>query len=518
MEFLNDGSLVFDRGNTLYRRRPEADSAEMLLTDQRVVSGLSHSPDGRWVAFATFGDNEEGVYKVPAAGGSAQPLFEGLVESSAGLAWGRDGWVYFCVRGGVFVRVRDDGAGALDTVLTDPTLAIQDLLPTGDLLLAGEAGLVVLDPTSGDTGTVLETTHRPTARWSPTGHLVYSDPRGVLFAVRFDPGRRRAAGEPIRVLDGLATNSPRFAISRQGALVYTAGAAGVPRGGRSEFTWVNTDGTRERIPIETVDGHTDAQLSPDFTKVAYIRAGGLHVFDVDLGTDMRIGAANHDPVWSPDGSEIAARDDRRDAIIAVATDGSRTRVIAQVAATGPRQWLADGTILAGSFSPADVYAIRDGPEPVVRPLLTASWPEGNPHLSPDGRWLAYASAEDGALRGYLRGWPDMGRRRLVTGADTLPRSAYVLHWSGDARTLYYERSNHDVVAITIGADGASSRPRVVFNVRGGRIMSFDHAHNRFLVRQSAVGADDPDGLPEPNRIVVITSWFAELERRLGESR
>jgi len=106
----------------------------------------------------------------------------------------------------------------------------------------------------------------------------------------------------------------------------------------------------------------------------------------------------------------------------------------------------------------------------------------------------------------------------VTGTDTLQPGGVILHWSADARTLYYERSNHDVVATTIGTDGTASRPRVVFNVRGGRIMSVDHPRNRFLVRQSAVGADDPDGLPEPNRIVVITNWFAELERRLGESR
>jgi len=519
LAFLNDGSLLFAPRYVLYRRWPEADSAVILLTARRVLSRLSPSPDGRWIAFATFGDNEEGVYKVPAAGGPTQTLFEGLVESSAGLAWTRDGWIYFRVPGGFFVRLREDGSGTLDTVLTAPDLAIQDLLPTGDLLLAGRGGLVAFDPTAGDTSTVHATTHRPNARWSPTGHLVYSDPRGALFAVPFDPKRRRVTDEqPIQVLDGLATNAPQFAISHQGALVYTAGAAGVPRGGRSEFSWVNMDGTREHIPIETVDGHTDAQLSPDFTKVAYIRAGELHVFDLDLGTDVRVGTAHHDPVWSPDGSEIAVRDDVRDAIMALATDGSRTRVIAEMAATGPREWLADGTIIASSFSPGDVYAIRDGPESVVRPLLTASWPEGDAHVSPDGRWLAYASEEDGARRGYLRRWPDMGRRMLVTGADTLSSGAYMLHWSADARTLYYERSNHDVVAITIGADGAASRPRVVFNVRGGRIMSLDHAHNRFLVRQSAVGADDPDGLPEPNRIVVITNWFAELERRLGASR
>jgi serine/threonine protein kinase len=513
LRFMNDGSLLYSPSNTIYRRRPEADSSAILLSDPRQIITLSPSPDGQWVAFNTFGDNQEGVYKVPTAGGPRQTLFEGAVDGSRGLVWARDGWIYFA-SGDVFVRVREDGAGALDTVMTAPDLAIQDLLPTGDLLLAGGASLVAFDPASGDTSTVLETTGRPTARWSPTGHLVYWDGGGALLAVPFDPGRRRVTGEPKRVLDGVATNAPRFAISDQGALGYLAGAAGVPRYGRSDYVWVYMDGRRERIPIETVAGHSDARLSPDFTRLAYIRTEQLHVFDLDLGSDVRVGTANHDPVWSPDGSEIAARDDSRDAIVAVAADGSRSRVIVELAATSPLDWLADGTILIEPFRPDDLYGIRDEPEPVLRPLLTANWEEHGAGISPDGRWLAYASTEDGAMRGYLRAWPDLSRRTLVTGTDTLS-GGHTLYWSDDARTLYYQRANYDVVATTIGTDGTASRARVLFNLRGGLILGVDHPRSRFLFRQSAVGADDPDGLPEPNRVVVITNWFAELQRRLG---
>jgi hypothetical protein len=96
----------------------------------------------------------------------------------------------------------------------------------------------------------------------------------------------------------------------------------------------------------------------------------------------------------------------------------------------------------------------------------------------------------------------------VTGVDTLSGESPSLYWSDDARTLFYERSNDDVVAVTIGSDGTASPPRVLFSVRGGRIWSVDHPRNRFLVRMSAVGADEPDGLPEPPRIVVITNWLS----------
>jgi len=502
LAFAENGALVYAPGRTIYRRHPDSTTHVVLHADTRSIANIATSPDGRSVAFSTFGDNQEGLYRMPAAGGPVQTLYDGLLES-AGLIWARDGWIYFR-RDTTLVRVPEAG-GALDTVRTSVgPFRLEAPLPTGALLLSYRTGIAALDPASGDTTTLLETGYRPSARWSPTGHLVHSDPSGAVVAVPYDLTRLRATGEPRRLLADMATSAPDFAISENGALLYTAGSPGVPRWGRSDFAWMAMDGTTERIPIETIDGHTDGTLSPDFTRIAYIRAGRVHVFDLDVGSDVDIGEGNHNPIWSPDGTEIAVRDDDRDAVVVLAADGSGSRVVADLAATSPNDWTADGTILANSFA-RDLYAIRDGPGPSARPLLAATWDEQGPVVSPDGRWMAYSSSEDGVQRGYLRTWPDLSGKALVTGVDTISPDPPSLYWSADARTLFYERSNDDVVAVTIGADGTASQPRVLFSVRGGQIWDVDHPRNRFLVRMSAVGADRPDGLPEPLRIVVITN-------------
>ena len=371
-----------------------------------------------------------------------------------------------------------------------------------------------MDLESRDTATVIPDALR--ARWSSSGHIVYSHSSGALFAVPLDLRRLEVTGQPQSVLDGVATNAPEFDISSTGTLVYHAGAAGVPRRGRSDYWWMGADGSTERIPIETVDGHTDGELSPDGTRIAYIRAGLVHVFDLDLGTDIPLTVGAHDPVWSPDGGQIAFRNDQGGGVWAMASDASgEPRLLAGLRSTSPRQWLDDGTILVNSFN-GDVWAVDGDPGTPAQDIFVANWDEYGPAVSPDGRWIAYASDEDGVPRGYLRSWPDLGPKTLVTGIDTLYPDPPALHWGPNSRTLYYVTSRPAIVSVTINRTGGLqvSDRTVVTEAGTVAVQDFDTGRNRFLVKQSAVGADDPDGLPEPNRLVVITNFFEELKAKM----
>ncbi len=51
------------------------------------------------------------------------------------------------------------------------------------------------------------------------------------------------------------------------------------------------------------------------------------------------------------------------------------------------------------------------------PLLTSEYDAVNPQLSPEGRWLAYASQESGAWKIYVRPFPD-----VTSGWTVAPRA------------------------------------------------------------------------------------------------
>ncbi len=70
------------------------------------------------------------------------------------------------------------------------------------------------------------------------------------------------------------------------------------------------------------------------------------------------------------------------------------------------------------------------------PLVTGPASEIHPAVSPDGRWLAYASDESGTAEIYVRPFPDAGSARwqVSTAGGVSPI------WSHSGKELFY-RSN-----------------------------------------------------------------------------
>ena len=82
-------------------------------------------------------------------------------------------------------------------------------------------------------------------------------------------------------------------------------------------------------------------------------------------------------------------------------------------------------------------------------------------FSPDGKWIAYQSAESGNLEVYLAPFPGPGPRIPVSaGGGESPI------WSPDGSELFYTRGNRLMaVSITRGATLSVSAPRVLFEGR-----------------------------------------------------
>ncbi|GIT52596.1 MAG: hypothetical protein Ct9H300mP15_28090 [Gemmatimonadota bacterium] len=85
----------------------------------------------------------------------------------------------------------------------------------------------------------------------------------------------------------------------------------------------------------------------------------------------------------------------------------------------------------------DLLLLRQGQDgPVFQNYLTAEWNEGNPDISPDGRWIAYQSDESGEPRVYVHSFPVVtGQRSVSPGLGTDPV------WAPDGQKIYYRNGS-----------------------------------------------------------------------------
>ena len=153
--------------------------------------------------------------------------------------------------------------------------------------------------------------HQPTAipepavvADTPEGTYLLSVRDGELVAQSFDVSRGRVSG-PARTLARRVR--PQFSVMSNGAIVYV-----VDPDVRNQPVWVERDG-RTIGPDGEIGSYQDLGLSRDQTKVAYVGAAeaggvrGVWVRDLTTGstTRLRIDGVPDDPIWSPDGRQLA---------------------------------------------------------------------------------------------------------------------------------------------------------------------------------------------------------------------
>jgi hypothetical protein len=132
-------------------------------------------------------------------------------------------------------------------------------------------------------------------------------------------------------------------------------------------------------------------------------------------------------------------------------------------------------------------------------------------LSPDGRWLAYASDESGEWHVWVQPFPGTGsddRKQLSATAGSEPR------WRADGRELFYLGSDMRMMSVDIPQGdpfaSAVAAPTPLFQVRvplTGNIYRTNYAVSkdgqRFLVN---VAVDE--GLSAP--LTFVFNWTALL--------
>jgi hypothetical protein len=172
------------------------------------------------------------------------------------------------------------------------------------------------------------------------------------------------------------------------------------------------------------------------------------------------------------------------------------------------QWIIARRV-AGEVGNGDIYGGHVGDSALV-PLVVGPAREVTPALSPDGKWLAYASDESGTFEVYVRPFPDVSTARwqVSTAGGTAPL------WAHSGKELFFRNNRGDLVvaqvsatpSFTIGAQRAlfSLTP---FPFAGPvQLYAISPDDKRFLMlRETAAG--------ESGLLVVSEHWFEELKAR-----
>jgi Tol biopolymer transport system component len=313
------------------------------------------------------------------------------------------------------------------------------------------------------------------AMYAPPGYVVFVRDE-TLMAQPFDARAGQVSGDPFAIATPIRVNvgnaRATFSVSESGVLTYRSGNAF----GDSQVTVFDRTGNA----LQTLGPPGDYRgmaLSPNETQIAVHRhedpvGGGLWVLDMTRGPVSRVTSdASHNfmPRWAPDGRLIVFASNRGSGVFNLyrtAASGTTKEEQIRTAETEqtPSSWSFDGRFIvyenADPTTRSDVWVlpVTGDTEPIL--FLRTAFSEGQGHLSPDGRWMAYTSNETGRNQIYVQPFPPSGQKWTIsTDGGVQPR------WRRDGKELFYLTEDASteakwVMVSDVLAEGATFRPGV----------------------------------------------------------
>ena len=379
-------------------------------------------------------------------------------------------------------------------------------------------------------------TNKPIPLFASDSQVVYAAPGyllymlgNTLFARPFDPATLRLTGEPTPIADQVERNTA----SRRGA--FTASQTGVlayRRLSESQLVWFHRDSRR----LQTLGApalYRNPALSPDGARVAVSQLDpktgtwDIWLMEVATGRVSRFTqhAANDDaPVWSSDGSRIAFKSDRdRENSFfwkSANSAGPDALLHKPGIGLGPPTlyaWLNDDTLLYGHTGRRTINDLwrtsREGGG-TAAPVLETPASEAYAAVSPDGRWLAYASNDSGRYEVYAAPYPSAQTRWPISTAGGAEPT-----WRADGRELFYlgPRGQMTAVGVKTGASPVFGTPTLLFEA--DVLSSLNPSYTR---NQYAVTADgqrflvvQPAAKGSVGAVTVVVDWTTMVKGRPG---
>ncbi len=469
------------------------------------------SPDGAYVAFFANGKLE----KVAVAGGPPQMLT--TVLSARGGSWGRHDVIIYSPDATTPIwRVNADGTGRAQVTeiagSDNVTHRWPSFLPDGNhfLFFSSNFSNPKDDRTSGiylgsldQKGKKLVALCRSSFGYD-SGHLFYADDERQLVSVPFDTSTATLSGSPNVIATSVgfqpSTYWTALTVAGNGTLIYNTSRGG----SRSALTWIDRTG-KEVGRVGEPGVMANPSLSPDGSRVAVdisdekannvdvwienVNAPGSSRFTFDPAEEVAA-------VWSRDGKTVAYRfnrDGRARIELKAATGLEAEKEILRVSLTDdviPNSWSPDDkqilwTRQIATGSKIYLVPVAGGES---KAFLSGSGSQSNGQISPDGKWVAYASDESGNWEIYVTTFPGAaGKWQVSSGGGVEPR------WRGDGKEIFYIGSTGMLTAVPVnaGATFSSGTPTPLFQIHGRApisstdAFSYDVAKDgqRFLVNR-----------------------------------
>jgi eukaryotic-like serine/threonine-protein kinase len=515
-------------GSTLAFVSPEDSTGLPVLYVQRIASpdvttlagtqGASFpfwSPDGAYLGFFANGK----LQKIAASGGAPQALAR--AAAGRGGSWGKQNViVYSPDASGPLWRINADGSGGApvtqEVMQAKPeqqTHRWPVFLPDGKHFLywAGNFSNARDDKISGiylssldDKGQKLILLCHSSFGYD-SGHLYYAGDQKQLVSVAFDPAGGQISGNSALIAGAVgfqpSTYWAALTASGNGTVIYNTGVGAV----LSALTWEDRTG-KELGRISEPAIIANPTLSPDGSRVA-VDIADLKASNVDIWLENTNGSDNarftFEPteetngIWSRDGSMVVYRSVTSSSTVILtkrATGLEKEKVLLRSDNAAddllPNSWSADGQqLLSTDQGPSHTYLVTS---PVTGgakvPLLNSKANETDGQISPDGKWVAYASDESGAWEIYVSSFPGAtGKWQVSRDGGTEPR------WRTDRKEIFYISPAGMLMAVPVNGETifATGQPAPLFQIHGRApisstdIFTYDVAKDgkRFLVNR-----------------------------------
>lgn len=444
-----------DFKNYLFVQRLSSGNAEELAGTEDALFPF-WSPDGNYLGFFSTGK----LRKVDATGGPVQVLCD--APDGRGGTWNEQGIIVFAPRiGGPLQRVSDGGGtpeqitpeGKGDSQFTNRN---PYFLPDGKHFLfiqrGGNDGVGSVYASSLDGGEPKQILPAGSNVAYSSGYLFYLKD-GSLMSQAFDAAGLRFKGKPTLIAQSIEYYNPRdvgYFSAAQNVLLYHqaelrnrevvwldmagnelehwgdpgpySGGVFAPRshmavltraipGGHGSSLWL-ADTERRSITRLTADSDLEQNgvVSADGKTVFTTATSGYH----STLAQRSLGSSTDDEKLELSGAYYQASQ---------SLDGRYALISVQMPKTG-----------------FDIYYVDHKGDHKPVPLLASSFDEYSAQLSPDDRWVAYTSNENGTREVYVTAFPGGGSKWQVStgGLGSIAASdRLAMDWSPDGKSLRY---------------------------------------------------------------------------------